>query len=165
MAGRREIMELGSPVAGLPKGRGVLMGGGTFSCMPPSMIAGRAMLRYLEEREEEIYPALEEKGGRLREGVEAAFRSQGIPAKCLGVGSLFSVCFPGPDEDRIRNIEDIETRTDLSRRSEFNLRMLNRGVYLVQGKGAVSMAHTDEDISRIVEAAGMVAKEMAAGIK
>lgn len=163
VAGRREIMEMCNPVAGLPKGRGVLMGGGTFSCMPPSMIAGRAMLGYLEEKEKEIYPVLEEKGGRLRGGMEAAFRSRGVPVKCFGLGSLFSVCFPRPDSDQVKNIEDIETRTDMSRRAEFNLRMLNRGVYLVHGRGAVSMAHTDEDINHIIEAAGMVAEEMAAG--
>lgn len=58
VAGRKEIMDLPSPMAGLPKGRGGLMGGGTFSCMLPSMIAGRTMFAYLAEHEKEIYPAL-----------------------------------------------------------------------------------------------------------
>jgi hypothetical protein len=53
VAGRKEIMDLASPTAGHAKGKGVLIGGGTFSCMIPSMIAGRAMLRYLEEHEKE----------------------------------------------------------------------------------------------------------------
>jgi glutamate-1-semialdehyde 2,1-aminomutase len=161
VAGRKEIMDLASPAAGLPKGKGVLMGGGTYSCMIPSMIAGRAMLRYLEEHEKEIYPALEEKGRKGREGIEKAFHSRGIPVRCLGVGSLFTTCFPPSEKVPLRNIEDIETKTDMAQRDkEFRLRMLNKGVYTMYGGGAFSMAHTEEDINRIIRAAEEVAKEI-----
>ncbi len=160
VAGRKEIMDLASPTAGLPKGRGVLMGGGTFSCMLPSMIAGRTMLNYLEEHEKEIYPALEERGRRVREGVEAAFHSRGLPVKCFGVGSLFTTCFPLSADIPLRNIEDVETRTDMARRDrQFRVAMLNKGVYTMYGGGAVSMAHTEEDILRIIKAAEEVAEE------
>ena len=154
-------MDLASPTSGLPKGKGVLMGGGTFSCMIPSMVAGRTMLRYLEEHEKEVYPALEEKGRILREGIEKAFRSRGGVARCFGVGSLLTTCFPPSGDISLRNIEEVETRTDLGRRDrEFRLRMLNRGVYTMYGGGAVSMAHSEEDLRRIIEAAGEVAEEM-----
>jgi glutamate-1-semialdehyde 2,1-aminomutase len=166
VAGRKEILDLASPAAGLPKGKGVLMGGGTFSCMIPSMIAGRAMLLYLEEHEKEIYPELERRGQRVREGVEKAFQARGIPARCPGVGSLFTTCFPASKDTPLRNIEDVETKTDMSKREkEFRLRMLNRGVFTMYGGGAVSMAHTEEDLNRIIRAAEEVAKEMAAGRK
>lgn len=161
VAGRGEIMDLARPDAGLPKGRGVLMGGGTFSCMLPSMIAGRTMLRYLEEHESEIYPALEEKGRFVREGIEKAFHSPGIPVKCLGVGSLFTTCFPPSADVPLRNREEVETYTDIVRREkEFRLRMLNHGIYTMHGGGAISMAHTDEDVERIIEAVAKVAQEM-----
>lgn len=161
VAGRNEIMDLASPTAGLPKGRGVLMGGGTFSCMLPSMIAGQTILRYLKEHESEIYPALEEKGRQVREGIEATFRSQGLPVKCFGVGSLFTTCFPPANDVPLRNIEDTETRTDITRRDkEFRLRMLNKGVYTIWGGGALSMAHTQQDIDYIIKAAEEVAREM-----
>ena len=162
VAGRKEIMDLASPTAGLPKGHGVLMGGGTFSCMLPSMIAGRTMLRYLEENAGEIYPALEEKGQRLRQGVENAFRACGLLAKCFGVGSLWTTCFPSFAKVPLRNIEDAELGTDIARRDkEFRLRMLNKGVYTTRGGGAVSMAHTGEDIQRIIRAAEETAAAMA----
>ncbi len=161
VAGKAEIMDLASPTKGLQKGQGVLMGGGTFSCMLPSMVAGRTLLRYLEKNESEIYPSLEQKGAQLRNGIEAAFRSQGINAKCFGVGSLFSTCFPHSD-DELKNIEDVELYTDISRRDqEFRLRMLTKGVYTMWGGGAVSMAHTDKDIEKIIKAAEEVAAEMA----
>jgi len=163
VAGRKEIMDLARPDAGLPKGRGVLMGGGTYSCMLTSMIAGQTMLRFLKDHEGEIYPFLEEKGRRVREGIEAAFRSENIPVKCLGVGSLFTTCFPPSADVPLRNIEDVETHTNIARREkEFRLRMLNHGVYLVHGGGALSMAHTDEDVDQIIQAAAKVAQEMAA---
>ncbi|MCX5905984.1 MAG: aminotransferase class III-fold pyridoxal phosphate-dependent enzyme [Deltaproteobacteria bacterium] len=166
VAGRKEILDLASPTAGLPKGKGVLIGGGTFSCMIPSMIAGRAMLRYLEAHEQEIYPALEKKGQKVREGVEKAFQARGIPARCLGVGSLFTTCFPPSADTPVRNIEDVETKTDMAKREkEFRLGMLNKGVYTMYGGGALSMAHTDEDMNRIIRAAEEVAKEMAGGKK
>jgi glutamate-1-semialdehyde 2,1-aminomutase len=38
--------------------------------------------------------------------------------------------------------------------------MLNKGVYTMYGGGALSMAHTDEDINNIVYAAEEVAREM-----
>jgi glutamate-1-semialdehyde 2,1-aminomutase len=166
VAGRGEIMDLASPTAGLPKGKGVLMGGGTFSCMIPSMIAGRAMLRYLEEHEKEVYPALEKKGEKVRAGIEKAFQTRGIPARCLGVGSLFTTCFPPGLETPLRNIEDVETKTNLARRDrEFRVRMLNKGVYTIYGGGALSMAHTEEDMNRIISAAEEVAREMSGGKK
>lgn len=166
VAGRKEILDLASPTTGLPKGKGVLIGGGTFSCMIPSMIAGRTMLRYLEDHEREIYPALEKKGQKVREGIEKAFRSQGIPVRCLGVGSLFTTCFPPSNDVSLHNIEDVETKTDLAKRDkEFRLRMLNGGVYTMYGGGALSMAHTEEDMNRIILAAEEVAKEMSRGKK
>ncbi len=161
VAGRKEIMDLASPTAGLQKGKGVLMGGGTFSCMPLSMIAGRVMLKYLEDHEGEVYPALEEKGLQLCNGIEGVFRAQAIAVRYFRVGSLFSTCFPPTADITLKNNEDVETHTDLVRRDqEFRLRMLNKGVYLIDGGGAISMAHTDEDIERIIEAAEESAKEM-----
>jgi glutamate-1-semialdehyde 2,1-aminomutase len=166
VAGRKEIMDLASPTAGHAKGKGVLIGGGTFSCMIPSMIAGRAMLRHLEEHEKEIYPALDQKGEKVRSGIEKAFRSRGILARCMGIGSLFTTCFPISKDSPVWNIEDVETKTDIAKRDrEFRLRMLNKGVYTMYGGGAVSMAHTDEDLNRIIQAAEEVANEMSGGKK
>jgi glutamate-1-semialdehyde 2,1-aminomutase len=161
VAGRKDVMDLATP--GLPKGKGVLMGGGTFSCMLPSMIAGRTMLRYLEEHQDQVYPALAEKGRYVREGVEAAFAESGIPVRCFGVGSLFTTSFPRSRDVRLADIEDIETKTDIRfRDGEYKIRMLNQGVYTIWGGGAISMAHTQKDLDHIIGAARAVAREMAA---
>jgi glutamate-1-semialdehyde 2,1-aminomutase len=43
--------------------------------------------------------------------------------------------------------------------------MLNKGVYTIYGGGALSMAHTEEDMNRIISAAEEVAREMSGGKK
>jgi glutamate-1-semialdehyde 2,1-aminomutase len=119
------------------------------------------MLKYLEEHEKEIYPALDEKGKKVRQGIEKAFRSCEIPVKCFGVGSLFTTCFPSSADVSLRNIEDTELHTDIARRDkQFRIMMLNKGVYTIYGGGALSMAHTEKDIEHIIKAAGEVAEEM-----
>ncbi len=162
VAGRRDIMDLSSATSKLSKDKKVLMGGGTFSCMPPAMITGRTMLKYLDDHKDEVYPVLEEKGKKVREGVEQALRSNNVRANCFGVGSLFTTCFPNSDDSTIRNFEDVEINSDMFKREqEFRVGMLNKGVYTMYGGGAVSLAHTDEDIKRIIDAAEAVAHEMA----
>lgn len=160
VAGRKDIMSLAAP--GAPKDRAVLMGGGTYSCMLPAMVAGRTMVKYLEENKDEIYPALAQKGDYVRAGIENAFKEHGIVAKCHGVGSLFTTSFP-PDRDTAQlNCEDIEVNSDVALRDrEFRLRMLNHGVYMIWGGGAVSMAHTQKELDAIISAVSAVAAEIA----
>ncbi len=165
VAGRRDLMALTDPTSGRPKDQIALIGGGTFSGMLPAMRGGRALLRYLEAHQDEIYPALEEKGRRVREGVEAAMRAHGVAVKCFGVGSLYSVSFPRDDRP-VNDCESIEAYTDVAfRNGEFKARMLNHGIFTQWGGGAVSMAHSDADLDHIIHASGEVAAEMAAGLK
>jgi glutamate-1-semialdehyde aminotransferase len=41
--------------------------------------------------------------------------------------------------------------------------MLTKGVHTMHGGGSLSIAHSDEDIEKIIAAARQVAKEMAEG--
>ncbi len=160
VAGRKDIMDLANPSSGRSKGQGVVIGGGTFSGLIAAMITGRTMLHFLEINQDEIYPALEDKGRRVRAGVEKAFRSRNIPVKCFGIGSLFNTCFPKSDDDVLKNIEDVDLKTDIDARDRrFRISLLNHGVYTKYGGGAVSFAHSDEDIERLLAAVDRVAEE------
>ncbi len=156
VGGRREIMELASPTSGLPKGKGVSMGGGTYSCMPVAMQTALAMVRHLQEHEAEIYPALEAKGQRLRRALEEQFRQLDVPAVYLGTGSLYTVAFPPDWQTEVRSIEDVETKTDLAKRAQYRLGLVTRGVFSQYGGGSLCLAHTDEDIDQIVAASAEV---------
>jgi glutamate-1-semialdehyde 2,1-aminomutase len=164
VAGRKDILDLAKP--GLPKGQGVMMGGGTFSAMIPAMIAGNFMLKYLKANAATIYPELDRKGEYVRNGVQDAFRAEGIPCQCLGVGSLFSTSFPATHTQVLKNCEDIEVLSDVKfRDGEFKIRMLNHGVYTIWGGGAISYSHGEKELNHIIDAARAVAKEMAASKK
>jgi glutamate-1-semialdehyde 2,1-aminomutase len=161
VAGHREIMELASPHRASVKNEKVYVGGGTYSANPLSMVAGKVALKIYRDRKDEIYPVLERRAERLRKGMEEAMRDCGIRAMAQGISSLFMMLFPHGDEVRIENTMDVFTKTDMFKNIEFNFRMMNHGVYLVHGGGVLCTEHTEEDIDRTIEAAALVAKEMA----
>jgi len=62
---------------------------GTFSGNPFSLSVGLAMLNYLVENKDTIYPELERKGNRLWEGFNEYMRLKNLPASVTGIGSFF----------------------------------------------------------------------------
>jgi len=161
LVGRKEIMEKTSPERKADKWEKILIGGGTFSSHPLTVAAGIAILRYLRDFEEEIYPVLEVKGERVRKGVQEALQREGVETVVTGIGSLFQTHFPFQKGVTLNSPHSINQLTDIEKREvEFRIRMLNHGVHMMHGGGSLSMAHTDEDIERIIEATKEVAKEM-----
>ena len=162
VAGRREILEKSSPERKGSKWEKIMVGGGTFSSHPLTVAAGLAMLRYLKNYGEKIYPLMDDKGVRVREGVQAALRRSGIKATVTGIASLFQTHFLRQEEAVLNSPQDISQFTDIDRREvEFRIRMLSRGIHMMHGGGALSITHSDEDIGKIVKAAEAVGKEMA----
>ena len=83
--GRREIMELVSPV-------GKVYQAGTLSGNPIAMAAGLTQLKYLYEHQE-IYKNLEEKGKRLYGGMKKILAEKNLPYHINHVSSLGSLFF------------------------------------------------------------------------
>jgi len=161
LAGKREILEATSPERKGKKWEKILIGGGTFSSHPFTVAAGLAMLHYLDDYEEEVYPLLEVRGEKARKGLQEMFDVEGINARVTGVGSLFQIHFPFEKEVVLDSPQAINQKTDIEKREvEFRLRMLNHGVHVMHGGGGLSLAHSDEDIGRIIEAARQATKEM-----
>jgi glutamate-1-semialdehyde 2,1-aminomutase len=161
IGGRRQILDLTDPTVSRRKAERVLAGGGTFSCSPMAMVTGLSMLHHLKEHAQEIYPRLNALGERLRQGMEAACEKRGFLGRSIGAGSLCGFYLPLDPGTRVKNAGDMQTRTDIQRLDhEFRLRMLNHGVYTVHGGGAVSMAHTEKDVDRIIETVEIVTAEM-----
>ena len=79
IAGKAEIMSLSGVTPKRPKLERVLIGGGTYSCNPLTMVAGLTTLDILHSRQNEIYPALEQMGAQLAAGMKDAFQAVGIP--------------------------------------------------------------------------------------
>jgi glutamate-1-semialdehyde 2,1-aminomutase len=167
VVGKEEILEGCDRSA--PAAKKVLFEGGTFSAHSEYMKAGLLLLRRVVERADSIYPKLSRSGRILRVGIEKAFAREGIEARCTGGGndvvtgsSLFMVHFPrGRGHGPLRTPEDLndETCADVVLREELlKLALLNEGVNVVHGGGAVSTAHGREDIERTIAAYGEAAR-------
>ena len=162
LTGKREILEKTSPEGKGNKWERILIGGGTFSAHPLTVAAGLAMLRYLRDHSDEVYPILEAKGEKIRKGVQESCRHEGLEARVTGIGSLFQTHFPLQRRVTLNSPHAIHTLTDLEKREvEFRIRMLTKGIHVMHGGGALSITHSDEDIRKIIEATREVAHEMA----
>ncbi|GEN33006.1 MULTISPECIES: glutamate-1-semialdehyde 2,1-aminomutase [Aneurinibacillus] len=140
--GREEIMRQIAP-------DGPVYQAGTLSGNPLAMAAGYATLKELGKPG--VYEELERKSARLEEGIAANAKELGIPVHLNRVGSMVGVFFTG---ERVINYETAKT-SDLERFAKYFRLMLEEGISLPpsQFEGMfVSMAHTDEDIERTIEA-------------
>ena len=143
--GRREIMELVSPV-------GKVYQAGTLSGNPIAMAAGFTQLKYLYEHQE-IYKDLEKKGERLYGGMEKIMAEKGLPYHVNHAASLGSLFFT---EQEVVDYTSAKS-ADIKAFSEYFKGMLAQGIHLAPSQFEamfLSVAHTDEVIDRTLEAVG-----------
>jgi glutamate-1-semialdehyde 2,1-aminomutase len=161
VVGKREILERTSPEKKKNKWERILIGGGTFSAHPLTAASGLAMLRYLKNHRKKVYSLLESKGEKVRRGIQKAFDQEGVNAVVTGMGSLFQTHFPFQKGGTFNSPHSIHRLTNIEKREvEFRIRMLTKGVHVMHGGGCLSIAHSNEDIEKIIEAAREVAREM-----
>lgn len=144
--GRADVMAAYDPRQG-----GARIGqGGTFNANPPTMAAGLATLDALTP---EAYARLDALGERLRGGITRLLGATRRKGQVTGVGSLFCLHWvTGPLTDY---------RSSRPRDPEMPLRvfmgLLNEGILLSQrGMGACSLAMTDDEIDRFINALARV---------
>jgi glutamate-1-semialdehyde 2,1-aminomutase len=133
--GRADVMRELAPV-------GSVYQAGTLSGNPLATAAGLAVLRRL--RDPQVYEELERKGARLEAGLARFGRVQRVGA----MATLFMT------EEPVRNFEDAQ-RCDTERYGELFRGLLARGIYVAPSQFEclfVSLAHTDADVDRTVEA-------------
>lgn len=141
--GRREIMELVSPV-------GKVYQAGTLSGNPIAMAAGLTQLKYLYEHQE-IYKDLEEKGKRLYGGMEKILAEKNLPYHINHVSSLGSLFFT---EQEVVDYTSAKS-SDIKAFSEYFKGMLAQGIHMAPSQFEamfLSVAHTDEIIDQTLEA-------------
>jgi glutamate-1-semialdehyde 2,1-aminomutase len=142
-AGKQAIMERVAPA-------GPMYQAGTLSGNPLAMTAGIETLKVL--REPGVFEEIERKATRLAEGVGQAAEDAGVPVFQTRVGTMFSNFFT------VEPVTDYESAkaSDTARFGRYFQGMLERGVYIAPSQfeaGFMSLAHSDEDIERTVEAA------------
>ncbi len=140
--GRRDVMEMVAPL-------GPMYQAGTLSGNPLAVRAGVATLKELQRPG--TYERLEASVNRLTDSIAAAFAQKEVPATINRVGSMFTGFFnPGP----VTTLSEVE-RSDTTNYGRYFHALLERGVYIAPSQfeaGFVSIAHTDADIDRTIDA-------------
>ncbi len=141
--GKREIMTMVAP-------GGPVYQAGTLSGNPLAMTAGLETLDILAG-DPGLYDMLERKSRRLAEGIAHTIGSLALPLTQNRVGSMSTLFFSaGPVTDYAGALG-----ADTKRFGVYFREMLRRGIYLAPSQyeaGFVSLAHTDDDIDRTIEA-------------
>jgi len=151
VAGGRELMEALAPT-------GAIYQAGTLSGNPLATAAGRAALSQLSE---DRYAALDASVGRLAEGLGDAIGSAGVQVQVPRVGSLLGIFF---SESAITDYDEAKISGANGRYSTFFNEMLDQGISLAPSAYEAiftSLAHTDADITRTIEAAGKASEVVA----
>lgn len=149
--GRADIMEQVAPL-------GPAYQAGTMAGNPASMAAGIACLEVLNDPAH--YERLDEMGAKLEKGILASASKHGLPVKINRLKGAFTVFFT---DEEITNYDQAEN-TDGEMFSRFFKLMLDRGINLAPSKFEawfLTIAHTDEDIEKTLDAVDDSFAEMA----
>lgn len=141
--GKARIMEMLAPV-------GPVYQAGTLSGNPVAMTAGIETLRLLQKKG--VYDKLFRTTDKLCSGIEDIAKKAGVPCHVAVAGSMFTVFFT---DKPVHDYNDAKG-SDLKRFSKYFTRMLNKRVYLPPSQFEavfVSLAHTDSDIAKTLDAA------------
>ena len=167
IAGKEDVMRLCGPDS--PEDSKVKVEGGTFSAHPASLLAGVTFVKYLMDHEDEIYPRIGRLGEKVRKEIEDIFSAYGFTVRCTGDGnsvarnsSVVGVHFLHEESNRIVSPEQVWNPKicDMELRERiFKLAMLQEGFNIFHGYGAISAAHSDEEIQSSLDAVERIAKK------
>ncbi len=150
--GREDIMRLAAP--GATGGRWV--GGGTFSGHPLSMVAGIAVLDELKSRSPD-YARLNNRGNNFRNSLNRLFEERDAPVLATGYGSFIVLTVL---RERIRATPLTGRRlaecADHQRQDILQALLMEQGVFGYHGLGAMSFAHTDDDLKKTLDSVSAI---------
>ncbi|MGL4171143.1 glutamate-1-semialdehyde 2,1-aminomutase [Morganella morganii] len=149
--GRGEIMEKLAPT-------GPVYQAGTLSGNPIAMAAGLACLH--EIAQPGVHQRLTELTDILADGLCEKAREAGIPFVVNHVGGMFGLFFT--DAPAVTCYQDV-MNCDVERFKKFFHLMLQQGIYLAPSAfeaGFMSVAHSDEDIRKTIDAAAYAFSEL-----
>jgi glutamate-1-semialdehyde 2,1-aminomutase len=148
--GPRTFMEMIAPA-------GDVYQAGTLSGNPLAVAAGLATLRLLDDS---AYLRIEQTTRALAQGVSAAAREAGVPAKVTWAPGLLTLFFT---DGEIADLESVKG-CNMEMHAAFCRAMLDHGVYLPPSQYEAwfpSLAHSEEDIERTLEAVARSFAEVA----
>lgn len=143
IAGSREVMEhMDALLYERPK---FSFHGGTFCANPVTMTAGLATLRMLEDGR--VLNELNRRGDYVRQQLSDIFERGSIDVQVTGVSSLLHTHFT---KERVKDIHDV-FGADREKLLNYHMHLITNGVFFLPRKtGALSTAHTNEDVDKLL---------------
>ncbi len=125
---------------------GAILMAGTFNGNPLVTAAGTAVLRHLSQ-EPGLYERLNAMGNRFRAEINQYAQEKDYPALATGIGSMFWMhSMRGP----ITNVRDTY-RANADAGAGLRLLYRKNGMHMPPRHAFMSTAHTDDDITRLIE--------------
>ncbi|MDO4627106.1 MAG: glutamate-1-semialdehyde 2,1-aminomutase [Pasteurellaceae bacterium] len=152
--GKKAIMQYIAPI-------GPVYQAGTLSGNPIAMSAGLACLTELKKDGNEQH--LAELTAQLAQGLKALADKHQIPFCVNYVGGMFGLFFT--DQAQVNCYQDV-MRCNVERFKQFFHLMLEQGIYLAPSAfeaGFMSLAHTQQDIEKTLQAADYAFAQLAQG--
>ena len=148
MCGKKEIMEF-ADTTGKKKTERSYVGGGTFSANPASMVTGYSTLNHLKSKKA-VYSKINDLGKFARKEIGKAFDGK---VAVTGKGSLFMTHFLKDGISEINNSSQA-AKCDGALLTKYHFKMIaHDGIFFLPGKlGAISDAHSKDDIKKMVKA-------------
>ena len=131
--------------------------GGTYNANPMTMAAGLAAMRQMTP---DAYRRLSALGDRLREGITAAMRDNGLPGRVHGVASMVAMIFNDAPFSDYRSMPLRRREADMV--YALHRYLLNHGVTIIpHGLMLLSTPMTNDDIDQTIAAMSAGMKELA----
>lgn len=149
--GRADIMKQLAPI-------GPIYQAGTLSGNPIAMTAGYTAINLLNDVG--VYEQLESLTAQLCNGILNAARQNNIPMVVNRVGAMFGLFFT--TEEEVSSYADV-MKSNIELFKKFYHYMLAQGIYFAPSAfeaGFMSLAHSDEDINRTIDAANRFFKSL-----
>jgi len=155
VCGKRSIMEICSE-SRLGKQKPYVWFAATLGGNPVTACAGLATLGEL--RKPGTYQKLYQLGDMARDGLKKVMEKRGVKGQVLGEGPITQVAFTDSE------VFDYRTTyaADRKRQREFSLALFKKGIFLnpLGTKLYISLAHTEEDIAYLLDAADSALSEI-----
>lgn len=134
-----------------------VLGPGTFNGYPLGMRAALTTLKILERNNGAVYEEMERVQKRLEAGLKELARKHGIQMRIQGARGVFFIIFGADSNKTIYSDEDLMTSLDLEKTLNFWSGMNLEGIgVMAGGRWYMSIAHTDADVEKTLEAADKV---------
>ncbi|NOY30687.1 MAG: aminotransferase class III-fold pyridoxal phosphate-dependent enzyme [Planctomycetes bacterium] len=133
---------------------GTMFHGGVYSSNAIVMSAANAVLDTVLDNKKGIYKYLHRISDRLADGVTEIMQRLDVPMKVQHVGPMISMFLTTSHVEELCNYREVRKHCDFDRYIQFQHEMQRLGVYLHPNMFEpiyLSTAHTDDDITSVLE--------------